>query len=202
MADIKKFLYLRTIQLFMKKEIRVIGFDDAPFDKFNDKDVLVVGVIHRGGSFIDGVVSTRVEVDGTDSTEKLIKAIKRCKFYTQLQAVFLDGIAFGGFNIVDIRELSKKVKLPVITVIRHRPDFKKILSTLRKIGFKDKTKLIDKAGAVHQIEDVYYQYMRCKEEFVKNLLKVVCLHSKIPEPIRVAHLICAGVVYGESRGRA
>jgi len=33
----------------MKKQIRIIGIDDASFDKFKDKKVLVLGTICRGG---------------------------------------------------------------------------------------------------------------------------------------------------------
>ena len=55
-----------------KKEIRVIGIDDAPFNKFGKGNVLVVGVVFRGGMWLDGVLSTKVKVDGTNSTKKLI----------------------------------------------------------------------------------------------------------------------------------
>ncbi|MBM3309562.1 MAG: DUF99 family protein, partial [Candidatus Altiarchaeales archaeon] len=47
----------------IKPEVRILGLDDGPF-KQNDKKVLVVGVVFRGGSFLDGVVSTKVRVDG------------------------------------------------------------------------------------------------------------------------------------------
>jgi len=30
----------------MKKEIRVLGIDDGPFDKFNDSEVIVIGAIY------------------------------------------------------------------------------------------------------------------------------------------------------------
>ncbi|MBI2656199.1 DUF99 family protein, partial [Candidatus Woesearchaeota archaeon] len=69
----------------VKKEIRVIGIDDSPFNKFNDKKVLVVGVVMRGGSWVDGILSTKVDVDGSDSTKKLIGMINKCKFKPQLQ---------------------------------------------------------------------------------------------------------------------
>ena len=57
----------------MKKEIRVIGIDDAPFNKEKDREVLVIGTFFRGGSFMDGLVSCKVALDGSDSTDKIIK---------------------------------------------------------------------------------------------------------------------------------
>ena len=68
-----------------KKEIRVIGIDDSPFNKFRDKKVPVVGVVMRGGISIDGVLSAKVSVDGNDATKNLVSMINRCKFKPQLQ---------------------------------------------------------------------------------------------------------------------
>ena len=52
----------------MKKEIRVLGIDDAPFE-FDQKEVLVIGTFFRGGQSLDGVLSTYVQKD-----ERVIQA--------------------------------------------------------------------------------------------------------------------------------
>ena len=186
----------------IKKEIRVIGIDDAPFDKFNDSKVLVVGVVMRGGSWIDGVLSTKVIVDGDDSTKKIAEMINKCKFKPQLQCIFLDGIAVAGFNVIDVKELSKKTKLPVIVVIRRMPDIKTIKETLIKINQKQKIKLIEKAGEVIKLDNIFVQINGINLEQARKILKIVCTRSLIPEPLRLAHLIASGVTVGESRGRA
>ena len=49
----------------IKQEIRVIGIDDSPFNKFREKEALAIGVVMRGGKCIDGILSTKVEVDGS-----------------------------------------------------------------------------------------------------------------------------------------
>ena len=186
----------------VKKEIRVIGIDDSPFNKFRDKKILVVGVVMRGGSWVDGVLSTKVSVDGSDSTKKIIEMVNKCKFKPQLQCVFLDGIAVAGFNIVDVKELSKKTKLPVVIVIRRKPDIENIKKTLIKINKQNKIKLIEKAGNVVQVDDIFVQLTGIELEQARKILKIVCTRSLIPEPIRLAHLIAQGVIFGESKGRA
>ena len=110
----------------LKKEIRVVGIDDSPFKKFQKNKVLVVGTIFRGGIFLDGVLSTKVTLDGNDSTKKITEMISKCKFKPQLRCIFLNGIAVAGFNVIDIQELNKKTKIPVIVIIRKMPDIKKI----------------------------------------------------------------------------
>ena len=186
----------------VKKEIRVIGIDDAPFDKFRDKETLVVGVVMRGGSWVDGVLSTKVDVDGNDATKKISNMINNCKFKPQLQCIFLDGIAVAGFNVIDVKELSKKTKLPVIVVIRRMPDIENIKKTLVKIKKQKKIKLIEKAGNVVNIGNIFVQLIGIEIEKARQVLEIVCTRSNIPEPLRLAHLIASGVTVGESKGRA
>ena len=186
----------------VKKEIRVIGIDDSPFNKFKDSKVLVVGVVMRGGSWIDGILSTTVNVDGDDSTKRIMEMVNKCKFKPQLRCIFLDGIAVAGFNIIDVEELNNKTNLPVIVVIRRMPNINNIKNTLIKINKKEKIKLIEKAGNVIQIDDIFIQLSGIDLGQAKKILKVVCTRSLIPEPIRLAHLIASGVTIGESRGGA
>jgi len=65
-----------------------------------------VGVIYRGGKFLDGVLRTEVTIDGTDSTEKIAEMVCRSK-YKDIRVIMLDGLGFAGFNLVDIDELFK-----------------------------------------------------------------------------------------------
>ncbi len=186
----------------VKKEIRVIGIDDSPFNKFKDKKVLVVGVVMRGGSWVDGILSTKADVDGNDATKRISNMISKCKFKPQLQCIFLNGIAVGGFNIIDIKELSKQAKLPVITIIRKMPDIENIKKILIKIKKQNKTKLIEKAGKVVKINNIFAQLTGIDFEEANKILKIVCTRSLVPEPLRLAHLIASGIVSGESKGRA
>ncbi len=196
----------------MKKEARIIGIDDSPFNKFEKgKPVLVVGTIFRGGNFIDGVVSTRVKIDGTDATKKLVSLINHTKFKPQLQAIFLKGIALAGFNVIDIKELSRKTKLSVIVVMRDYPDFEKIRKALRNVSNGSKRfELIKKAGKIQKVEIkhrgvyniIYIQFTGLSLAKAREFLEISATHSLIPEPLRVAHIIASGVINGESRGKA
>jgi len=186
----------------IKKEVRVIGIDDAPFDKFKKGKVLVVGTIFRGGDWLDGVLSTKVNVDGNDATIKITEMINKSKFKPQLQCIFLDGIAVGGFNIIDVKELNKKTKLPVIVIIRKKPDINNIKRILIKLNKKNKIKLLDKAGPVKQAGKIYVQLTGIDLRKATEILKIACTHSYIPEAIRLAHIISSGITQGESRGKA
>ena len=186
----------------LKKEMRVIGIDDAPFNKFMKGKVLVIGAVFRGGSWLDGVLSTKVNVDGNDATKKIIEMINNSRFKPQLQCIFLDGIAVGGFNIIVVKKLSKKAKLPVIIIIRRKPDLEKIKKILIKINKKNKIKLLEKAGPVVPAGKIYIQLTGISIEKAKEILKITCTRSHIPEAIRLSHIIASGITHGESRGKA
>lgn len=186
----------------IKPEARIVGIDDGPFNKFKDKKVLVVATFFRGGSFMDGVMSTIVTVDGSDSTEKIARMINKSKFKPQLRAIFLHGISVAGFNVIDVPRLSKQTKIPVMVVVRNYPDFESIFSALKKLKYYAKAKLVKKMPRPVKLNDIYVQLAGITLQEAKEFLDITCTRSYIPEPLRVAHIIAAGIIKGESRGRA
>lgn len=186
----------------IKSEIRILGWDDTPFT-FKDKETTLIGVVCRGGVQIDGVITTKIRVDGTDVTEKLARAVNESKHKEQLRLIMLDGITFGGFNIVDIEKLHEKTRLPVIVIIRDEPDMKSIEKSLSK--FKDSKKrwnLVKKAGSVRSFEvknkvlkgrkTIYYQNKGLDNHTCEKIINLTALHSVTPEPVRIAHIIASG----------
>ncbi len=193
----------------IKKELRILGIDDGPFNKFKDKECLVIATVFRGGHYMDGLLSTKVNVDGINSTNELIKMIKKTKHLGQLQCLMIDGISLAGFNVIDIHNLNKKTRLPVIVIIRRKPNLKKIEKALKRSNkktWKKKLKLMEKAGRVFKIKiknkNLYFQIAGIQEKIAKEIIKISATHAILPEPLRIAHLIASGVVLGESRGRA
>ena len=164
--------------------------------------MLVVGAVFAGQR-MDGILSGYVRRDGVNSTDTLITLIKGCRFYPQLQAVLLQGIAFAGFNVVDLHRLHEQLGLPVIVISRVKPNLAKIKSALlEKVpGGGKKWRLIEKAGPMEKIGDVYVQRVGIDKDKTAALIKRFSIHSNIPEPLRVAHLIAGGVEVGESKHR-
>lgn len=185
----------------LKKEIRIIAWDDCAFNR-EDKTVTLIGAIFRGSRFMDGMLSTMIQKDGTDATDRIVSAIKKSRHMDQLSIIMLDGITFGGFNIVDIKELYEKTGLPVVAVQRRRPDMDSFLAALKVFGDAEERKtIVRRAGELYKFKKIYYQRAGLPEEECGKILEMTCIRSDIPEPLRVAHLIASGLS-GESRGRA
>src|SRR3972149_3580081 len=177
----------------LKSEIRILGFDDGPFECGKTKTVPVVGVVYRGGKFLDGILRTDVEVDGTDATDKLVKLINASRHKQQLKIVMLDGITLGGFNIVDVKDLHEKTGLPIIVVNRKIPNLPEVRTALKRFkDFKKRWKMILTAGKIHECvlknkNKIFYQRIGISVEDAEDAIMLSTTHSNLPEPLRVAH---------------
>jgi len=184
----------------IKPEIRILGIDDG---SLVDDKVLVVGVVFRGGFWIDGLLSTYIERDGLDATEKIIEMVRNTK-HKDLGVIMFDGVTLGGFNTIDIKKINGETGLPCIVVIRKMPDMPSIKNALKYLENPEKReKMIENAGKIYRIElkddkVLYYQFCGLTREEAEKLIRITAIHSSLPEPVRVAHIIATGVVRGEA----
>jgi len=191
----------------IKKEIRILGIDDASFNLYEDKKTILIGAIFRGGEWLDGVLKTEVAIDGNDATEKIAGMVKNTR-HKDLRVIMLDGITFGGFNVANIKKIYEETGLGVIVVVRKLPDFEEIEMVIKRYDYYEERKEgIRAAGIPRKVETrpgnfIYIQCSGIKFEDAEYIVKLSATRSLIPEPIRVAHLIASGVALGESRGGA
>jgi len=196
----------------LKKESRIIGFDDAPFEPHSrGEKVPVIGVVMRAGDYVEAVLKNEVTVDGRDANDILEEMLLDSRYLLQLRGILLDGIAFGGFNVIDIFRLSEKTGLPVVSVTRDEPDMESIFGALER-HFEDGR---ERADIVRKGELVKFPILSDREGMMlwgkfagtdftgaQEILKLTINRGAMPEPLRVAHMIGSALVKGESRGRA
>lgn len=179
-----------------------IGIDDAYFERQHRGDVVLVGAVFAGLRF-DGIVTGRVRRDGVNATASVARMITASKFSKHIQLVMLQGIAFAGFNVVDVHALHSALALPVLVVARHKPDVRAIHEALLSHvpGGVRKWKLIEKSGPMEPLSGVWVQRAGLSPSEAQAALARFTVVSRVPEPLRVAHLVASGFVLGESRGR-
>ena len=190
----------------IKPEIRVLGVDDGIFVPRTKGTVDVVGVVYRGGYWLDGVMRTEVAIDGMDATEKIAVMIKKSPHYKELRVVILDGITFAGFNVVDIDKLFKTVNLPVIAVTQNKPNLEKIRKALENLPeWEMRWQATESAGKIIEVqtrnaeEAVYVQIAGVSQEDAEKILKSTSTRSNIPEALRVAHIIASGLTRSKEK---
>lgn len=180
----------------------VVGFDDMPFPPSHRGDVGVIGAVYAGDR-LDGVLRARVRRDGANATGVLAAAVEASRWAPQLQAVLLQGIALAGFNVVDLPALHRRLGVPVVAVARRPPDLAAIRRALatRVPGGARKWRLIRAAGPMHAAAGVYLQPVGMSPAVAAALVRCHARHGRMPEPLRTAHLIAAGVGPLPSRQR-
>jgi endonuclease V-like protein UPF0215 family len=184
----------------IKPEIRVLGIDDGGFVPRTKGTVDVVGVVYRGGQWFEGVMKTKINLDGLDATEKIATMIKDSSFCGEIRVIVLNGVTFAGFNVVDISELSSRLNLPVISVVREKPDLENIKNALKNLpDFKVRWQAMENAEELFTVETkegenpVYMHTAGILREDAEKVMRVTSTRSLIPEALRVAHIIASGL---------
>ncbi|HWG89828.1 MAG TPA: DUF99 family protein [Candidatus Thermoplasmatota archaeon] len=190
----------------MKGEPHVLGVDDGPF-RFGDGTVPVVGVVMRGATYVEGILSWTVEVDGKDATERLLTALEASRHRGYVQYLMLDGIAQGGFNVLNPRRLHESLGIPVLTLTRGKPSREGMLAALMAHvpDWEPRWALIEENWPVSMTTAdgvLSYKAWGMGDREVGELLLRTTVRGLIPEPVRVAHMIASAYVKGESKGRA
>ena len=184
----------------IKPEIRVLGVDDGVFTPHVESLVPVVGVVFRGGYWLDGVMHTEILVDGFDATERISSMITSSPHYEQLRVIMLNGITFAGFNVVDMKTLNTATGLPVIAVTREKPDLPLIRKALKHLPrSEERWKAVLNAGEISEIstrkedEKIYLHAAGVSLVDAEKIVRLTSTRSNIPEALRVAHLIASGI---------
>ncbi|MFX1257993.1 MAG: DUF99 family protein [Promethearchaeota archaeon] len=182
----------------MKDYPITIGFDDASFKL---KSVLrttpLVGVVCQGTRMVN-VVRKDILIDGDNATDVLIELIKRTEKH--IQYILTDTITFGGFNIVDIQKIYRDTGKPIITVSEKEVKLELVKKALIKKfpnNYKNKFQRIINAGNLYEtniktaggFSKIFFHFKGIEIEEVELLFEKVCIDSKLPECVRLAHLI-------------
>ena len=185
-----------------KKQIRAIGFDDSPFERHQQGKVNISGVICANTRF-EGMVWGEVEVDGHDATETICQLLLGKKFLPQLHLVLIDGICFGGFNLIDLSQLAARLHLPCVAVMRKPPKLEKMKEAMSRLpNYESRLLTLEQAGKIHAYPPFFFQVRGEQAEIIARALMQLTDRGKVPEALRLAHLIGAAVIKGESGSSA
>jgi len=182
--------------------MHVIGFDDGPFPRQRGAAAPLVGAVCSGTRF-EGLVLGRIRRDGWNATAEICRLLLGGKFLPQVRLVMLDGLAFGGFNVVDLPLLAARLRRPCVAVLRRPPDLAAVENAVRRLPRSEaRLALIDRAGPVHAAPPFFFQVQGADADQVASELPRLTDRGHVPEALRLAHLIGGAIVLGQSGRRA
>ncbi|VVC03961.1 Uncharacterised protein [Candidatus Burarchaeum australiense] len=161
---------------------------------------MLVGVVCRRGE-VEGILTSRVTVDGTDATDRIAEMVRSSRFAPQLRCVLLNSIMMGGFNVVNIRKLSDELGMPVIAITRKRPDRLAAGRAIKKhfADWKQRLAIVRRAGRARECGHKYKVYLQIAGTGLAQAEEIVEAYGL--GPLRLANMIASGVTRGESHGR-
>jgi len=181
-----------------KKGLRVLGIAES-FKRGEEKSVLA-GVVMRSDKIIDGVAFDRIAVGGMDATDGILR------LFTSLQredinVMMLNGCIISWFNIVDIKRVYKKLRIPLICVTYEESEgleehitkhfaaceCDSRIAAYRMLGNRVPVKL-------HDDLVILIRFLGIQKAEAGALLKKIILHGKVPEPLRVAKIAARAII--------
>jgi len=178
----------------VKKFPRIVGVCGSAFHRDeNGKENLLFTLVRMDGR-LEGVSRTSIEIDGNDSTAAISDEILN-RYIERSNYVMLPGITFGGLNFCDIAEINNSTGLPVVSLIRHKPDLDAIKHAVEdhthdpqnRIAILERTEII--GLTIGDSYTIYANLAGINAKEAELLVRKSTLLGKMPEPLRIAKMI-------------
>ncbi|MEM2842597.1 MAG: DUF99 family protein [Candidatus Bathyarchaeia archaeon] len=191
--------YLKKLQEKLNVEsIISIGVDDGklPPRNSNLRKTLLVAVKLKGFT-IKNVFLDEITIDSLDVTSVLTNLLKGKDF----NLIFLSGVSFAGFNLIDVEKLFDVFNKPIIVVAEEKPNNLAVKKAL-KLHFKDwveRWKIVRKLGRLYRVKidlyknPLYFEVFGIRHDKARKIIKSFSLFGKAPEPVRIARIIARGL---------
>ena len=144
----------------IKEEIRILGLDTC-------NPGLTVGVVTRGGLYLDGVIS--FPPDPRNAISERARRIVDSEYFPELRAVMLH----NPDHERDSRSLERMTGLPTIAISKDQPrhdrDYRAFDRKMARVWVKT----------------------GLETTILKEILTVSWSFGRLPEPLRVAHLLAS-----------
>jgi endonuclease V-like protein UPF0215 family len=142
----------------IKDEIRILGLDAC-------NEELAVGVVSRGGLYLDGLISFRPSPK--DASGEQARRVVHSSFFPELRAVMFHGLG----NRRDRHLMERITNLPTLTILEDEPRGKR--------GYK----------AFHSRLGSLWVKASLEQTILRKILDASWTLGRLPEPLRVAHLL-------------
>jgi hypothetical protein len=181
----------------------VLAVDDGPFRKGQDDLVPLVAVLTEGRDLVEAIATGAFPVDGEGATGHLAEWIEALRFHRATQALLLGGITIAGLGVIDLTELADRLGVPALAVTRKNPRPSELRRALAAAGLSHRIAIVERSPPASRLGDgLFVAQAGATRAQVARLMEATLGKAKLPEPLRLAHLIGQAIVLGQSRGRA
>ena len=172
-----------------------MGVDGGSVSRGREGGTILVTVLLHGSRIVELRLG-KIEVDGRDALQVLFSMLTSLAY----DVVMLSGVSFAGFNVVDIKLLARKIRRPVVAVIREKPDNKAVQAALEKHfdDWRERWSAVKAAGRLYSCKPVcdepklYFEVSGGSPALARQAIISSSMISRLPEPVRVAGIFAKG----------
>ena len=180
-----------------KPALRILGIAES-FARTFPVSVLA-GVVMRADMRIDGMAYAHATVGGDDATQAVIRIYEKLD-REDVNALLISGAAVSWFNIIDLQEVFRFVKRPIVSLTyeaslglerylrEYFPQSEDKLRSYQRLGNREVVRL--KTG-----HEVYIRAFGATAEEARNMLNKFTKDGRVPEPVRVARLAARAAMH-------
>jgi endonuclease V-like protein UPF0215 family len=165
---------------------------------------LLGGIVIRADLIIDGIIWTKVTVRGMDASDAIIEMVQKLA-RDDLNGIMIHGCVLASYNIIDLVKVHEATDLPIISITgKPQEDLETHLKSTFPSSWQERLKVSRRNGEIQSFlldnqHTVYGQFVGCKKEVVKGILKRFTRFGGIPEPIRVARILARALLKNQFR---
>jgi len=181
--------------------MRILAVEDGGFPEGVPGErkgyALLVGIV-TSDFRVEEALFSRIKVDGLDATAKLVEMASERREVIDL--ILLASISYGGFNLIDPREVYEELAIPVLVVNPKKPDNSAVESALLRHfpDWEERLKIIKGIGEPKELtlskgEKTYFHVVGMNEKQAKELIREKVCFGKRLEPLRIVRILARGI---------
>ena len=179
----------------------VIACDDGIVNKLGGGFTAVACVLYSKDLGLISLGHLPIKIDGLDASAQLSYIARHLSSNcppNRVEAVFLDSITIGGFNIVSPPTISRAANAPVLILYKRMPNLSRIADAVIHTQYSWlRMRVINLLSATQEVQTrlgpLYVVSWDLPMRRVRSIIERYQLHARIPEPLRIAHYIASAI---------
>jgi len=185
--------------------VNVVACDDGRVEKLGRGYTVVACILWSRSPL--SLELNYIRVDGLEASSTIASMVLKLslKHDTIIEAILVDSLTIAGFNIISPPTIKKLTGIPLIAIYKYKPSSHRLEEALRK-HFKDwdiRMRVLREVDKAEKIEtrkgELYIYTWSIDKERAREIIENLQVHSRIPEPLRLAHKIASEIALIKQR---
>ncbi|MCX8196425.1 MAG: DUF99 family protein [Acidilobaceae archaeon] len=170
------------------------------------------GRVRKGGSYTalacllwsSGPRAARfalLSIDGLEASSVVSAMVQQLLSLARAEALLLDSLTIAGFNVISPATVERLTGLPTVVIYTYEPSSERLRAAMEKHLSDWELRLrvlkeVDRAQRVATKKgDLYIYSWGLPLERAKALVEGLQIHARVPEPLRLAHMLASDMSY-------